>query len=115
MPTVILTTYYDPFPDTYTTCSDIPALAFLHYEVDWMHEKLGQLNAVINGFDTEFSNVTVVDLEGAMDGHKFCSSDPWVYGPSIPAPGADPTSPAPFHPTSRGQERIAELIAQALS
>ena len=57
---------------------------------------------------------------GIMEGHKFCSTDPWVYGPSIVVPavagGSDGgDNPAPFHPTPAGQQAIADRVLTALS
>lgn len=53
-----------------------------------------------------------------MSGHTFCTTDPWVYGPSIDYPdgshwGVQPY-PAPMHPTPEGQLAIYKaIVAQA--
>lgn len=54
----------------------------------------------------------VVDIAGTMDGHKFCSADPWTYGLTVLLENT--ASQAPFHPTAAGQQAIAELIEEAL-
>jgi hypothetical protein len=51
-----------------------------------------------------------------MSGHRFCSADPWVYGPSIDYPHwSNPILPgyaAPMHPTPEGQFAIYKAIVQ---
>jgi hypothetical protein len=59
-------------------------------------------------------NPIFVDLSSVMSSHTFCSSDPWVYGPSIDYPHFSdpsvPSYPAPFHPTPEGQQAIYQAI-----
>ncbi len=57
--------------------------------------------------------MTVVDISGAVQGHEFCTSDPWTYGLSVLLENDD--SQAPFHPTPKGQAAIAALIAPQVS
>jgi lysophospholipase L1-like esterase len=111
VPTVILTTYYDPFGTTYTNCADVPSGVLTQDEVTWLRDGLNTLNENISDVAADFSSmVQIVDLGSAFEGHELCASDPWVFGASII--GSDPDSPAPFHPTPRGQVEIAELIDQ---
>jgi hypothetical protein len=65
--------------------------------------------------------VKFVDLSGwyggsdIMSGHRFCSADPWVYGPSINYPNFAqglPGLPTPMHPTPEGQLAIYRAIGQ---
>jgi lysophospholipase L1-like esterase len=137
IPHVYITGYYDPFPTTYpgyydpfsnvwvSSCVDMVFQNSLSFagvtpdEVTWMRNNLTQLNANINNEANQFSNVTYVDVSSVMDGHRLCSSDPWVYGPSIDAPttwggaGGDHNA-APFHPTPSGQQAIYRAIKGAL-
>ena len=65
-----------------------------------------------------FINVTYVKLDDIMVLHGFCSTDPWVYGPSVDFPASVPYPPfveipdypAPFHPTVEGQKAIYQEI-----
>ena len=75
-----------------------------------------------------FPNVVVADLSDVLQGHTLCSADPWVFGPSIylhldqlaEYRGAQDfdrpldLNPAPFHPTSAGQQAIADRVIAAI-
>jgi lysophospholipase L1-like esterase len=125
IPLVVVTTYYNPFPSSYN--AECPDLVIAEHEgvgfdlssgeMGWLTSKLGELNQNIIKVASMFSNVAIVPLEDVMEGHGFCSSDPWIYGVSLrigltPSPHLN-ESPAPFHPTAVGQEKIAERIETA--
>jgi hypothetical protein len=57
--------------------------------------------------------VTVADISGVMQGHEYCTSEPWTYGLSVLLLNDD--SQAPFHPTPSGQAAIAAVLQQALA
>jgi hypothetical protein len=131
-PHVLVTNYYNPFQSTFASCVDtdaiadtFPGLGIDSDEQTWIVDRLGDLNSAIADEVTYAQshdlnlNVSPVDLSGAMAGHQFCTSDPWVYGPSINFPIEDgsitPASyPAPMHPTPDGQHKIYELVKAAL-
>jgi Tol biopolymer transport system component len=110
---VLVTNYYNPFNPNLTNCIDYnPALGFglTGSELSWLENGLTDLNANIAAdvkqaqtSDTSLK-VSLVDLSGVMAGHEFCTSSPWVYGPSIDLTSAG--NPAPFHPTPEGQRKI---------
>jgi lysophospholipase L1-like esterase len=113
VPDVYLTKYYDPFPASYTQCPDtvpdgLVADGITSGEMSWLRTALSDLNEAIQDVadDSEFSgmNPRVVDLASVMDGHRWCSADPWVYGPSIL--NTDLLNKAVFHPTPAGQAAI---------
>jgi hypothetical protein len=87
---------------------------------DFITHGLSELNSNISSEVTYAQtnagnlNPIYVDLSNVMSNNGFCTSDPWVYGPSIdypqwaipPVPGL----PAPFHPTPEGQQAIYKAI-----
>jgi lysophospholipase L1-like esterase len=112
VPKVVFTSYFDPFPTEGTSCPDSALLA--PAQVTYLSTLLQQLNVDIVRTITglHLSNVGVVDLASAFDGHRWCSTDPWDYGLSIISL-SNPSSllsQAPFHPTPRGQQQIATLV-----
>jgi PKD repeat protein len=127
LPLVALTEYYSPFPNTYPThssCIDISPDAGLGYtltdaEMQYLQWGLLNLNATIDDVAATFPNVVIVPAPVSFAQHRWCSSDPWVYGPSIDHPSlTSPTgngNPAPFHPTPEGQNAIAQNIADFLA
>jgi hypothetical protein len=113
-PQILFTTYYDPLPaagaDLATTrCPDAMGLAAS--QVDFLKSLLAELNGVI-GASVPAAGAKVADLSSVMNGHELCSQDPWAYGLSILL--HDKTSPAPFLPTTTGQEKIAAAVEPVL-
>lgn len=112
LPSVVLTTYYDPFqPDPNTVCKD----TYLGLgnglganEITWMRGKLRALNQNIRDSAGSYPKSKLVDMQDVMAGHTFCSADPWVYGISIWF--RDFGNPAPFHPTEKGQAAMAARL-----
>ncbi|MGH9090434.1 MAG: hypothetical protein ACRDZR_03485 [Acidimicrobiales bacterium] len=112
VPKVVFTDYYNPLPTGTTTCPDSNYLypAQIRYLSSLLQELDTTIVQTIDGLGDP--NVAVADLSGALDGHEWCTSDPWAYGLSI----YQVTSPssfdsqAPFHPTPRGQEQLASLV-----
>ncbi|HEX4217075.1 MAG TPA: SGNH/GDSL hydrolase family protein, partial [Acidimicrobiales bacterium] len=117
VPKVVFTNYFDPFPTGSTSCPDSALLA--PTQVSYLSNLLLRLNGDIMGTiaGLHLANVGVVDLSSAFDGHRWCSSDPWDYGLSIISL-SNPISllsPAPFHPTPRGQQQIASRVGPAVN
>ena len=125
VPLVVVTTYYNPFPASYSAgCRDLAVSGYegvgwdlTSAEMTWLESKQSELNQNIIKVANTFDNVALVPLENVMEEHGFCSSEPWIYGTSLrlalsPLPH-DNKNPAPFHPTEVGQEKIAERIETA--
>ena len=58
-----------------------------------------------------FDGVSVADISGVVQGHEFCTSDPWTYGISLLR--YNDASLAPFHPIPQGQAAIAAVLKQS--
>jgi PKD repeat protein/lysophospholipase L1-like esterase len=126
VPVVGLTEYYSPFPNSYPSphnCTDISprsgiGITLTDSEMQYLEWGEQQLNSAIAAVGRQFANVVVVPPPPAFAQHRWCSADPWVYGPSIAAPTfrdwSGNGSQAPFHPTAEGQQAIADNIAQYL-
>jgi len=116
VPWVVLTTYYDPFnPDSAKSCNDVYlglGQGLSATEIDWMRSKMQLMNQYIKEAATSYPKAKIADISATLAGHTFCTTDPWVYGISIWF--NDFGNPAPFHPTPKGQEAIAAVVAQAI-
>lgn len=111
VPWVVLTTYYNPFNLSSLNCDDINigfGFGLSSANVTWLQSKLNLIDQDIETDSSSYPKAKVVNLSNVMNGHQFCSSDPWVYGPSILYD--DLNSPAPFHPTPSGQQAIANAM-----
>jgi chitodextrinase len=116
-PLVAVTDYYSPFGID-RSCADYHVLglgsaSLSGGEQAWLGANLARLNANIRKVALRYRNVIYVPLDTVMQGHEWCSSDPWVYGVSIER--HDHGSAAPFHPTPSGQIAIAQRMAHAFS
>lgn len=129
-PAIFLTTYYDPLPANYETCSDIlpknltipigsidVGLKFglSPGEVTWMKARLGELNANIRTVAGRHPEVTLVPLDDVFKGHEWCTLSPYAFGPSIATLPGQLTNPSPFHPTAAGQTAIANRVQAMVS
>ena len=121
-PLIAVTEYYNPFPtNANARCADtVPrflgfALSVVGERETWMVGLLEQMDGNISEdvaeMDARYGNVLAVDLRLVphIDEHRWCSADPWFYGPSIAV--AVPGNPAPFHPTVQGQSAIGDYLA----
>jgi len=120
VPDVYVAKYYNPFPTSYpsSSCADLsPTVGsgVNSTEMSWLVNRLADVNDNIEDVtgESEFStmNIHIVDLSGVMNSHRWCSSDSWVYGPSLRVTWSggvpsDNENPAPFHPTIDGQRAI---------
>ena len=134
-PIVAVTDYYDPFPAATVDCIDTNAaqkfIGLTKGERVWIKARLADMNRNIRDVITSAKSIeTSIDLRivelaqtptttNILEGHQYCSSDPWVYGPSIQFPLAAggsnaTTNPAPFHPTPDGQIAISTRILSIL-
>ncbi|WP_170213531.1 GDSL-type esterase/lipase family protein [Nocardioides daphniae] len=55
------------------------------------------------------TDVELVDLWKASEGHEICSDEPWVNGPET-----DFSRALQFHPFAEGQQAVAGLVLEAL-
>jgi lysophospholipase L1-like esterase len=97
-PAVLVNQYYSPFG---TSLSCLQKYGMTPAKVKVLVARLAQLNKVLQqganlfGFGVAAPRFT---------GHELCSSDPWVQGP---------TDPAPLHPNAAGELAIALADQQA--
>lgn len=133
---VLVTDYYKPFSDSHTNCIDVYNSGYWpsittgdDSDLSWLEAGLNDLNynidqQVIYAQDNDTHlDVSLVDLSGdyggtdVVSGHELCTSDPWVYGPSINYPSwsdDDPGTPVPLHPTTAGQRAIYDEVMAVL-
>jgi lysophospholipase L1-like esterase len=100
-PTVIVTSYYDPFSSKNLSCSDVYKLT--PDDASFLDSELNNLDNQIEQTTKSFSFVKFVSLN--FSGHELCTSNPWVQGL---------TDNAPFHPNSDGQAYIESIIKMTL-
>ncbi|MFT4036060.1 MAG: GDSL-type esterase/lipase family protein [Patulibacter sp.] len=130
-PAVLISAYADPFPLDYPAagaCADInPAGGggaeapgtMSADELAWAHQAVAALNSGLAMVAAQHDGVFVVGAPELAD-HRYCSADPWFFGPSIAADdwAAGRTNAAPFHPTAAGQRALADqvlaLVGQAV-
>jgi lysophospholipase L1-like esterase len=77
-------------------------------EVNWLNSITDEFNAALQATADDagwFTKFAPVDFTG----HDICSADPWIQRPGAP------NEPAPFHPTTRGQEEIGKDVLNALN
>jgi Tol biopolymer transport system component len=126
VPLVVVTTYYNPFPRRYPDkpedCVDLfPApisvgsmWILTNTEVGTLVSALNRLNQNIRDVAAAFPNVVVVDPP-SFAAHAWCTTEPWVHGPSLTLEPGQKENPAPFHPTPGGQAAIADRVIEAIS
>ena len=112
VPKILFTTYPNPLPGSSDSddCLDVGDLS--RDELNYLSSLIGTLQDTLIGAVSDLSGVTVADISSSMDGHEFCTDDPWTYGLTVLVLNDD--SQAPFHPTPAGQAHIAQLIEAAI-
>ncbi|TAK89772.1 hypothetical protein EPO04_01555 [Patescibacteria group bacterium] len=116
VPHIYLTGYFDPFLDSQPVCSDTRLFAtasLTRSEVSWLRQGLRLLNRNIKAVANKHPEAIYIDTMTTMSGHGFCSTDPWVYGPSILL--LSPGSGAPYHPTPAGQAALARRVLEGMA
>jgi lysophospholipase L1-like esterase len=98
-PPVVLTGYYQPFSDACTQ----QAAGLTADEINWITTQTANLNQVLAQAAAAHSFVHFAPVNFA--GHELCTADPWIQGPS---------DPAPLHPTVAGQQAIAQAVLTQL-
>jgi PKD repeat protein len=122
-PLVGVTLYADPFPPRHPgvidQCVDLKpgtvvGASLSSGEMSYLREGLRDLNNGIRDvlLEPEFSGFAIpVDPPSEFGDHRFCSDDPWTFGPFTAVHDQD--NQAPFHPTAAGQAEIAKSVANA--
>ena len=111
VPKIIFTTYYQPMPSPAQSdeCLDLGDLERdeINYLISLENTLKNTLVAAVSGL----SGVTIADMSNVVQGHEYCTSDPWAYGLSVLLLNDD--SLAPFHPTPAGQAAYAAVLKQS--
>lgn len=105
VPEIVFTTYYKPLPSS-NECLDAGLL--VEDELSYLTSLQETLNQTLVDAVGDEEGVHIADISDVMDGHGWCTEEPWAYGLSVLAD--DTASQAPFHPTPDGQEAIAEVV-----
>lgn len=125
VPIVAITQYADPFPLQWSDkCPDLdlplPGITLSKGEIDFMRGGLKRLNDGIAAVARDFPNAVVVAPPRSFGSHRFCTPEPWTFGPSLVFDksldglheGWDVGfSKTPFHPTADGQAAIAGRLS----
>ncbi|MEO7617574.1 MAG: SGNH/GDSL hydrolase family protein [Candidatus Saccharibacteria bacterium] len=97
-PMVLVTGYYQIFPETLTTgCSDETGIDAS--ELAWVRAQVTAISTAVKTGLPAANNVKFVQPD--FTGHELCSKEPWVQGVA---------DAQPYHPTADGQKSIAILI-----
>lgn len=125
---IVFTDYADPFPRNDEPCADTGgALGLTKAQISFLRHGLdtldGDIRLTVDALHDPY--VGFVDIERALDDHTWCTADPWAYGLSLYTLHGvgqsilyhlsrklfgEGLTPAPFHPTPEGQQKIANLV-----
>lgn len=111
VPRIIFTTYHQPLPGPLQSneCLDMGDIS--RAESDYLITLQNTLKATLIAAVSGIDGVSVADISGVVQGHEYCTGDPWAYGLSVLL--LDDDSLAPFHPTPQGQAAIAAVLKQS--
>lgn len=113
VPEIVFTTYHRPLPQGLDgDCWDVWPLSGA--EQSYLDSLQGVLQTTLEGAVGDMDGVTIADISKTMDGHRWCSEDPWVYGLSVYWTDGATDSQAPFHPTPEGQKAIAAVVEESV-
>ena len=113
VPEIVFTTYHRPLPAGLDgDCWDVWPLS--PDEQSYLDGLQGVLQTTLEDAVGDMDGVTIADISTAVDGHRWCSEDPWVYGLSVYWTARAFESQAPFHPTPEGQRAIAAVVEDAV-
>jgi GDSL-like Lipase/Acylhydrolase family len=109
IPRIVFTTYHQPLPTPAESddCLDMGDIE--RDETNYMITLEGTLNSVIIAAVKGLEGVSVADISNVVQGHEFCTDDPWTYGLSVLALNDD--SLAPFHLVPTAQAQVAAILA----
>ncbi len=95
-PSVIVTSYYQVFPQN-GTCSAIAPIT--QAETAWVNAATTTLNQTIASVAAQYPFVSYAHI--TFSGHSLCATQPWIQ---------DIYASAPYHPTNTGQQAYATTI-----
>jgi lysophospholipase L1-like esterase len=112
VPRIIFTTYHQPLPGAAQSdeCLDLGDLE--RDEIDYLITLENTLKSTLIAAVGGMEGVSIADISNVMQGHEYCTSDPWTYGLTVLL--LNDASLAPFHPTPQGQAAMAAIVKQTL-
>ena len=114
VPKIVFTTYHRPMPaDLDGDCWDVYPLSGA--EQSYLQSLQDTLQTTLEDAVAGLEGVSIADISNSIDGHEWCTEDPWAYGLSVLTRDADPESQAPFHPTPDGQAAIAAIVQKSVA
>lgn len=113
VPEIVFTTYHRPLPaDLDGDCWDVYPLSGA--EQSYIQSLQDTLQATLEDTVKDLDGVSVADISDSIDGHEWCTEDPWAYGLSVITQDYAIDSQAPFHPTPDGQAAIAAIVQKTV-
>ncbi len=111
VPRIIFTTYHQPLPGPQQSdyCLDMGDIT--RDETNYLISLQNTLKATLIAAVSNIDGVSVADISGVLQGHEYCTDDPWAYGLSVLL--HNDASLAPFHPIPQGQAAIAAVLKQS--
>jgi len=101
----VFTDYYDPLPEgrrpvrtatTSTVANRVPS--------SLLHKLDSLIISTVESLDNP--DIAVADLSHALDGHEWCTADPWAYGSRFTrSMTVELRFAGALHPTRRGRRR----------
>jgi hypothetical protein len=110
-PRIIFTTYHQPLPAASQSdeCLDLGDLE--RDEINYLISLENTLKSTLIAAVSGLPGVSIADISSVVQGHEYCTDDPWTYGLSVLL--LNDASQAPFHPTPAGQAAIAAVLKQS--
>jgi lysophospholipase L1-like esterase len=113
VPKIVFTTYHQPLPAGLDgDCWDVWPLTSA--QQSYLQSLQDTLQQTLVDAVKDLDGVTVADISKVMDGHQWCSEEPWAYGLSVINYELHTDSQAPFHPTPEGQAAIAAVVEESV-
>ena len=83
VPRIIFTTYHQPLPGPAQSddCLDMGDIVRdeTNYLISLQNTLKATLIAAVSGID----GVSIADISGVLQGHEYCTQNPWAYGLSV--------------------------------
>ncbi len=96
-PDVIVTGYYQIFPNTISNCNDISGLNI--NEINWVNQQQQNLNSAIENVVSNYTFAKFASIN--FTGHELCTASSWIQGIN---------DSAPYHPNLLGQQFYANQV-----
>ncbi len=111
VPRIIFTTYHQPLPGPSQSDDCLDMGDIVRDETNYLIYLQATLKATLIAAVSGIDGVSVADISGVVQGHEYCTNDPWAYGLSVLL--HNDASLAPFHPIPQGQAAIAAVLKQS--